>query len=271
MINVFYAVAVLGILGAVFGFVLAYAAKVFAVEVDERQEKIAVILPGANCGGCGYAGCTAYAQAIVTNGAAVNACVPGGNSTASQIAEIMGVAAVETERCVASVKCSGSMEKMKKKLVYNGIEDCVAAVRLGGGSGANGCPYGCLGYGSCVKACPFGAIYVEGGISHVDHEKCTGCMTCAGVCPKNIIVKVPYEADVTVACSSKDKGSVSRKYCDVGCLGCTICQQTCEHDAIHIIDQRAVIDHTKCISCGKCAPKCPRKLINDARLNTENE
>ena len=144
-------------------------------------------------------------------------------------------------------------------------------MRLGGGSGAKGCPYGCLGYGSCVKACPFGAIYLENGIAHVDHEKCTGCMTCASVCPKGIIVKVPYEADVTVACSSKDPGKVLRQYCDLGCLGCHICEKTCQHDAIHVIDGRAVIDYTKCISCGQCYQKCPRHLIRDARLNTENE
>lgn len=271
MLNVLYAVLALGILGAVFGLVLAIAAKKFAVEVDERQEAITECLPGANCGGCGFAGCTAYAAAVVSAGAPVNACVPGGNETAAQIAEIMGVVAEETERCVAQVKCSGTTGHMVKKFEYSGISDCNAAMRLGGGSGANGCPYGCLGFGTCTKACPFGAIYVEDGIAHVDHEKCTGCMTCAKACPKGIIVKVPYEADVTVACSSKDKGAALRKYCDLGCLGCTICVKTCEHDAIHVVDGRAVIDYDKCISCGQCAPKCPRKLIRDARLNTENE
>ena len=271
MTTVLYAVLVLGVLAVIFGGVLAFAAKKFHVEKDAREEAIAEILPGANCGGCGFAGCSANAAANVNDGARVNACVPGGYESAAKIAEIMGVKAEATERCVALVKCSGTIGHMKKKLVYSGIQDCTAAMRLGGGSGANGCPYGCLGYGSCVKACPFDAIYLKNGIAHVDHEKCTGCMTCASVCPKGIIVKVPYEADVTVACSSKDPGKVLRSYCDLGCLGCHICEKTCEHDAIHVIDGRAVIDYTKCVSCGQCYQKCPRHLIRDARLNTENE
>ncbi len=271
MTTVIYAVLILGALAVVFGAVLAFAAKKFAVEKDPRQEAIAEILPGANCGGCGFAGCNAYADAIVTSGARTNACVPGGNATAGKIAEIMGVQAEETERCVAQVKCSGTTGHMKKKLIYSGIPDCNAAMQLGGGSGANGCPYGCLGYGSCVKACPFDAIYLQDGIAHVDHEKCKGCMTCASVCPKGIIIKVPYAADITVACSSKDPGRVLRNYCDLGCLACHICEKVCEYDAIRVIDGRAVIDYTKCVSCGKCATKCPRKLIRDAKLNLENE
>jgi len=271
MTNVLYAVIALGALGGFFGIILAFAAKTFAIETDPRREQIASVLPGANCGGCGYAGCAAYAAAIVESHAPCNACVPGGNAVSSAIAEIMGVAPQETERCIAQVNCSGTTGHMKKKLRYIGIDDCAAATRLGGGSGANGCPYGCLGFGSCVKACPFGAIRVENGIAIVSHEKCTGCMTCASACPKGIIIKVPYAADVTVACSSKDKGAVLRTYCDLGCLSCSICEKTCKYDAVHVIDGRAVIDYTKCVSCGQCAPKCPRKLIRDARLNTENE
>jgi RnfABCDGE-type electron transport complex B subunit len=271
MTNVLYAVCALGALGAVFGIILAFASRVFAVETDARRSAIAEILPGANCGGCGYAGCGAYAAAIVESGAPCNACVPGGSAAAAQIADIMGVSAEETERCVAQVNCSGTAGHTRKKLVYVGIDDCAAAMRLGGGSAANACPYGCLGYGSCVKACPFGAIHIVDGIAQVNHGECTGCMTCASACPKGIIIKVPYAADVTVACSSKDKGAVLRTYCDLGCLSCNICEKTCKFDAIHVIDGRAVIDYSKCVSCGQCAPKCPRKLIRDARLNTENE
>lgn len=271
MTTVIYAVLVLGVLGAVFGAVLAFAAKKFAVEVDERQEQIAEILPGANCGGCGFAGCSAYASAVVAGKAATNCCAAGGNAVAAKIAEIMGVEASDTERCVAAVKCSGFTGHAEKKFEYSGIEDCTAAMRLGGGKGPNACEYGCIGFGSCVKACPFGAISVQHGVARVDHEKCKGCMTCAAACPKHLIVKVPYEADVTVACSSQAKGAALRKYCDIGCLGCKICEKTCEHDAIHVVDNLARIDYTKCISCGQCAPKCPRHLIRDARLNTENE
>ena len=270
MTNVIYAVSVLGAMGAVFGLALGFAAKVFAVEVDERQEAIQGILPGANCGGCGFAGCSAYAAAVV-GGAKTNACAAGGSEVASQIAEIMGVAAGEVERSVAMVRCSGYAGMAQKKFEYIGLTDCVSAMRLGGGQGPNECPHGCIGMGTCVKACPFGAIYLDNGIAHVDHEKCVGCMTCASACPKKIIVKVPYEADVTVACSSVQKGAALRSYCGIGCLGCKICEKTCESDAIHVVDNLAIIDYSKCISCGKCAPKCPRKLIRDARLNTENE
>jgi Na+-translocating ferredoxin:NAD+ oxidoreductase RNF subunit RnfB len=269
--NTLYAVIVLGALGAIFGLVLAVAAKKFAVEVDEREAQILEILPGANCGGCGYPGCAGYAAAIVKGEAKPNCCAAGGSAAAAKIGAIMGVEAGETERSVALVKCSGFTGHAKKKFAYVGIDDCVAAMRLGGGQGPNECPHGCLGFGTCGKACPFDAIHLRDGIARVDREKCVGCMTCAAACPKHIIVKVPFEADVTVACSSVQKGSALRKYCDIGCIGCKICERTCQHDAIHVVDNLAVIDYTKCVSCGQCGPKCPRGLIRDARLNTANE
>ena len=271
MDNVIFAVVVLGALAIVFGAVLAIAAKKFAVEVDERQEAIQGVLPGANCGGCGYAGCSGYAAAVVKGEAATNCCAAGGSEVAAKIAGIMGVEAQDTERSVALVKCSGFTGLAQKKFDYSGITDCVAAMRLGGGLGPNECPHGCLGFGTCVAACPFDAIHIKDGVARVDHEKCVGCMTCAAACPKHIIVKVPYNADITVACSSVQKGAVLRKYCDIGCLGCKICEKTCEHDAIHVVDNLAVIDYGKCTSCGMCVAKCPRHLIRDSRLNTEGE
>lgn len=263
-------VAILGGLGLIFGLVLGFAAKKFHVEVDPREEAILGCLPGANCGGCGFAGCGGYAAAVVKGEAPVNKCAAGGADVAAQVAEIMGVDAGSAERCVALVKCSGFVGRAQKKYEYAGIQDCRSASLLPGG-GPNECPYGCLGFGSCEAACPFGAIHVRDGVARVDHEKCVGCMTCASACPKQLIVKVPYSADVTVACSSKEKGPALRKYCDIGCIGCKICEKTCEHDAIHVVDNVAVIDYSKCVSCGQCAPKCPRHLIRDARLNTENE
>ena len=270
MNTVVIAVVVLGVLGAVFGLILAFAAKVFHVEKDPREEAIAECLPGANCGGCVFPGCSGYAAAVAKGEAPVNACAAGGAAVAAKIGEIMGVSAEVGRRSVALVKCSGFEGHVKRKFDYVGIHDCLSASLVGGG-GPNECPYGCLGFGSCVKACPFGAISVRDGVARVDHELCVGCMKCADACPKHLIVKVPYEADVTVACSSREKGASLRKYCDIGCIGCKICEKTCEHDAIHVIDNIAVIDYDKCISCGQCAPKCPRHLIRDARLNTENE
>lgn len=267
--NIISAVLCLGILGGLLGLALAFAAKAFAVEVDERQEKIVEILPGANCGGCGYAGCSAYAAAVTEGEAPANACAPGGSAAAAKIAGIMGIEdAGEAPRSVALVKCSGG-NKATKKFAYAGLTDCLSAVGLRGG--ATECPSGCIGLGSCVAACPFGVITIEDGVARIDHERCSGCMACAASCPKSIIVKVPFEADITVACSSAEKGGILRSYCQIGCIGCKICEKNCPNEAIKVTGNLAEIDYEKCDSCGICAQKCPRKLIHDAGLNKEHD
>lgn len=266
MMNVIYAILVLGIMGGIFGLLLAVASKIFAVEKDERIEPVTEALPGANCGGCGYSGCAAYAQAIVEGTAKLGLCAAGGKESVDQIAKIMGVESVAMERKVAVVKCRG--HHAVKKGLYSGIQDCAAASRIVG-NGPNLCSYGCLGFGNCVKACPYGAIAIEDGVAKVDHEKCVGCMTCAAACPRGIIEEVPYDQDIVVACSSKEKGAALRKFCDIGCIGCKLCEKTCPNDAIHVVDNLASIDYSKCISCSACAEKCPRHLIADANLKTE--
>ncbi len=266
MINVLYAVLVLGVMGGVFGLLLAVASRIFAVEKDERLEPVTQALPGANCGGCGYSGCAAYAQAILDGTAPLGLCASGGKESADQIAAILGMETVEVDRKVALVKCRGI--HVAKKGEYAGIQDCAAAIRLLG-NGPNECAYSCLGFGNCVKACSYGALHIVDGVARVDHEKCVGCMVCAKACPRGIIAEVPYTQDIVVACSSKEKGAVLRKYCDIGCLGCKLCEKACEHDAIHVVDNLAVIDYSKCVSCSACAEKCPRNLIADANLRTE--
>ena len=261
MTTVVIAVAILGIMGAVFGLVLAIASKVFHVETDPREEAISECLPGANCGGCGYPGCGGYASAVVKGEAPVNACAAGGAAVAAKIAEIMGVEAGDTTRCVAQVLCSGTTGHTGKKYEYVGLQDCMSA-SLAMAGGPNECPYGCLGFGSCVTACPFGAMSVVDGVAKVNKEVCVGCMKCAAACPKKLIVKVPYDATVSVGCKSTEKGGVLRKYCDVGCIGCKLCEKACEFDAIHVVDNLASIDYSKCTSCGACASKCPRKIIH---------
>lgn len=269
MSNILSAIAVLGVSGAVFGLFLAIASRVFAVKTDARLEPVTNALPGANCGGCGYSGCAGYARAIIEDGAPMNLCASGGNAAAAAIAAIMGVEAQEVERKVALVKCRGGDHALKKAH-YEGIHDCAAAMKVAG-NGPALCAYGCLGFGNCVAQCKYDAIHIVGGVARVDQDKCVGCMMCAATCPRHIIVPVPVHQDIVVACSNEEKGADLRKYCDIGCLGCRICEKACEHDAIHVVHNVAQIDYSKCVSCGACAEKCPRHLISDANLWKEHD
>ena len=264
--NIVYAILMLVIMGGVFGLVLAVASKVFYVQKDERLEPVTQALPGANCGGCGYSGCGAYAQAIVEGSAPLGLCAAGGKESVDAIAAIMGMESVEMSRQVALVKCRG--HHASKKGRYEGLQDCAAAAKIAG-NGPNQCAYGCLGFGSCVKACPQGAIQVMDGVARVDHEKCIGCMACASACPRGIIEAVPYDQDIVVACSSQEKGAALRKFCDIGCIGCHLCEKVCPNGAITVVDNLARIDYTKCTSCSLCAEKCPRHLIADCNLKNE--
>ncbi len=266
MKEILYAILVLGALGAVFGAVLAIASRVFAVKVDERLPKLTAALPGANCGGCGFAGCGAYAQAVLEGKAPVGLCAAGGAEAAKKMSEVMGITPVEVEKMVAMVKCRGKNHLRKGQ--YDGIADCRAASFVTG-NGPTACPSGCLGFGTCVTACKFDAIHVVDGVARVDADKCTGCMQCAQVCPRKVIVPVSYNADIIVACSNHERGANTRKVCDIGCIGCHLCERQCDYDAIHIVHNLAVIDYDKCVSCGRCAAVCPRHLISDSNLRTD--
>ena len=260
-LNVIYAVLVLGVLGCGFGLVLAIASKVFEVKQDPRLAEILDCLPGANCGGCGYPGCGGCAAAIVAGKAPVNACPGNSGEKTARIAAIMGVEVSAVERRVAFVRCNGGDRAGHKFQKYVGIDDCIAAMKVAG-NGNLECAFGCLGLGSCVKACKFGALHInEHGVAEVDREKCTHCMQCAAVCPKNVIVSMPYAVNILVPCANTEKGAQAKSHCAVSCIGCKLCEKNCEAGAITVSNNVAVIDYNKCTSCGNCVIKCPRKLI----------
>nr|WP_197714787.1 RnfABCDGE type electron transport complex subunit B [Maliibacterium massiliense] len=256
---ILYSLLVLVGLGVVFGAVLAFAAKAFAVKSDPRVAKVREALPGANCGACGYSGCDAYANAIVEQGASVSLCPVGGAAVADKVAEVMGTGKEERARYVATVACRGGREQAKRKGVYDGAADCRAAMLVGGNKM---CTYGCIGLGNCVRACPYDAIAInERGVADVSKEKCRACGLCVEACPKHIIALVPYDRVVQVGCRALERGRAVRDACSVGCIGCGLCAKTCPNDAITITDNIPVVDYKKCIGCGKCAEKCPTGAI----------
>ena len=274
--EILIAIGILGVLGLGFGAVLAAASKVFYVETDPRLDKLNECLPGANCGGCGYAGCAGYAEAVLNGEAEIGKCASGGNECAQAMAEIMGVEAAEVTRKVALVRCSGEkrydsqgnlVSGAKTKAEYEGFKDCVAASKVGG-NGPISCKYGCLGFGTCVKACKYDAISVVNGVARVNEDRCVGCLACANVCPRNLIVAVEPNRNVVIACNSMAKGAVTTRGCTVGCIGCGLCKKICPEGAITVTNNLAVIDYSKCTNCGLCATVCPKKLIKDS--NVEN-
>lgn len=268
--EIIIATSVLGGTALIIGILLGIAGEKLQVEVDEKELQVRELLPGNNCGGCGYPGCDGLASAIAAGKAEVNSCPVGGLNVANKISEVMGVTLEEKEKQVAFVRCGGTCDKTKKKYNYYGIEDCRKAVIAPGG-GDKACSYGCLGYGSCVKECLFDAIHIVDGIAVVDKEKCVACGKCVNTCPNSLIELIPYSADYRVQCMSNDKGKDVKTVCDAGCIGCTLCTRVCESKAITVENNLAKIDYSKCTNCGKCAEKCPVKIIRQTDIITINE
>jgi len=251
----------LGVLGLLFGIGLAIASEKFTVETDPRLDRIVGLLPGANCGACGGAGCFGFAESILSGKTKIDACRVANDEIKEQIAQVLGRKLEKRTKSVAVLHCNGGI-KVKDKFLYQGIEDCVAANLVLGGQ--KECVWGCLGFGDCERVCPFGAIKMSGeGLPIVDKDKCKACNKCVLVCPKKLFTLVPVTHPVYVACSSCDLGKDVIALCPVGCIACRKCEQVCSVDAIHAIDNLAVIDYNKCTSCGKCVEVCPTKCIRE--------
>lgn len=268
MISLYILLTLAG-MGLLFGFLIAVANKKMAVETDPRIHEVDEVLPKGQCGACGYAGCMAYAEAVVKNpDVAPNLCIPGKEAVAEEVARITGKNAAPMESKVATVRCAGTFSKANRVFEYAGIQDCVSANLLQGG--AKGCRFGCLGFGTCMKACQFGAMTLtHDGLPKVNPERCTGCGKCAQVCPRAVIQLYDTKIHVRVNCNSRDKGQISRQNCQVSCIGCGICGKQCPHGAIKVENFLAVVDHSVCqekCTDPVCLAKCPTKAITLAVL-----
>lgn len=260
-------VAALAVTGCISAVILYFVSQKFKVFEDPRVGEVEEVLPGANCGGCGFAGCHAMADALVKSDDISNLfCPVGGADTMNKAAAILGKAAAVSAPKVAVVRCNGNCEARPHKLEYDGAKKC--AILAANFAGETDCSYGCLGCGDCVDACQFDAIKMntETGLPEVDDDKCVACGACAKACPKSIIelrFKGPKNRRLFVSCVNKDKGALAMKACKNACIGCGKCTKECQFDAIHVENNVAYIDFTKCKLCRKCAAVCPTHAIHE--------
>lgn len=254
-------------LGAIAAVILFLASKKFQVFEDPRIDEVEEALPAANCGGCGFPGCRAFAEALVkADDISSMNCPVGGADTMTAVAGILGKEAGDAKPQVAVLRCNGSCEHRPRLNNYQGAMSCAVAAALYGGE--TGCSYGCLGCGDCVAACKFDAMYMdeETGLPVIIEENCVACGACVEACPKDIIELRnigPKSRRIFVSCVNKDKGAVAKKSCEVACIGCGKCEKECKFDAITIKDNLAYIDYDKCKLCRKCAPVCPTNSIHE--------
>jgi Na+-translocating ferredoxin:NAD+ oxidoreductase RNF subunit RnfB len=271
IITIAMAAAVLALLAVAVAWVLGWANRAFHVEVDPKVERVLDVLPNANCGACGYIGCSEYAEACAAGTADINLCAPGGAGCAKQLAEILGVELEESYPYRAVVHCAAHWDERLLKAPYAGEPTCAAANLV---AGVQGCTYGCLGRGDCVRACDYDAIHTVDGLATVDYDKCIGCKACARVCPRNIITMVPFKREqmLVVACSNQDKGPEVKSVCTVGCIGCSAC--TRRADPMRMEGNLPVVDYDAYQSEAQfeeAQTKCPRgSMINVGRPSEED-
>lgn len=255
LIDVLVAFAVVVSISLVLAILLALVIHFFEIPEDEKMKAIRACLPGINCGACGFKGCNDYAEALAAGKTEPNRCIPGAETTANAIGEILGIEVEPPKDLVAFVHCNGTCDAVTMKAVYSGLNSCKAVSMLYGGPSA--CSYGCIGCGDCLAACSSNAICLENGIARIDTRRCVGCGLCVNNCPKKIISMVPQETAVAVYCSNKDKGADARKACKNACIACKKCEKACPNQAITVIDNCAVIDYAKCTGCAECTKGCP--------------
>lgn len=258
-------ILLLGAIGLLGALLLYWGASKFHVEENPLRGEVLEALPGANCGGCGFAGCGGFADKLVKSDSLDDLnCPAGGAETMSRIAAILGKEAVAAKPNIAVVRCNGSCDNRKRTNIYNGVKSCKIESRLYGGETA--CSYGCLGYGDCVVVCPFDAIHMnpETRLPEVNEDKCTACGKCVKACPKLLIElrkKGPKSRRIYVSCRNEDKPAVAKKACEVACISCKKCMKACPFEAITIENNLAFIHDDKCRLCRKCVPECPTAAI----------
>jgi len=246
------------LLGLLLGGILAFASVKFHVETDPKLEEIIKALPGANCGACGYPGCSGCGKAIFEGKAAVDSCPVGGIPTANAISNILGVESnIANIPKVARVKCNGA-ENAKAIYEYTGAKSCLLAKNSF--SGMKACDFGCFGLGTCAVSCPFDAIEMVNGLPKVNAKKCTACGVCVKACPQFLMELIPQNQQVLVNCNNTNKGKDALATCTVACIKCKKCEKACNYDAIHV-GNIAIIDYAKCTNCGDCSRVCPTKTI----------
>lgn len=252
-------------LGFVAAAVLAVASRVFHVEEDPRVEAVMDALPGANCGGCGYAGCEGYAIAVVNDPAvAASLCVAGSAETSIAVGNLTGKTVAAAEPQVSFRRCEKLAGNVGLRYDYQGMPSCAAATLLMGGSDI--CSWSCLGFGDCVQVCPFDAMKLKDGLVHVIASKCTGCGQCIKACPRNSLEIIPTRARIAVFCATKDKLRAVIEICEVGCINCGKCIKACPAKAITTEDERIEVNHKMCLSYGAdcqeaCVKGCSRHIL----------